>query len=861
MKLMPAVATPGAGHAGRTHVWGVASAPSLDGPRRFAGCGPRPGGVRSRPSHARATWTRDRIIRATSLGTLLVLTALLYLVGLSASGYANEFYSAAAQAGSTNWWSLLWGSSDAGNSITVDKPPASIWVMALSVRLFGLSSWSILVPQALMGVACVAVLYRAVSRDFGHWCGLLAGLALATTPVACLMFRFNNPDALLMLLLVGSASCLLRVLSFGRGATGGVKGSPTATEEPATVAGPSVADNRRRTAWMALAGALMGLAFLTKQLQAFLVLPGFGVAFLVASPTRLRRRLLDAVVALGALALAAGWWVLLTVVVPAGMRPYIGGSETNSFVELTFWYNGLGRIFGNTVGNGSMASQGILMGTGGEASLARLLSAEWGTQWSWLFPAALVGLVVVVAAAGRSPRTDGRRAQAIVWGGWLLVTFVTFSYMEGTIHQYYTVALAPATAALAAMGARVLWERREAVWARAVAALAAVLGAGWSVVLVARTSWHVTLLAGAVATLLVAALALGVACALLRGRGSGRVAMLSRACAGLAIAACLVVPVAHSLYTAAQGHHGSIVTAGPSVEGASGMGAPGGAGGTGNGGAGNGSAGGIGAGGAGNGGLPGDGAGGAANGGLPDGGAGAAGSDANSDGGGDSGSADGPGNGDGSDGMGAQGMVGGGMRSRDGGSVPSDGGSAAGSDGSASSGAGSGAVPGDGAASASDPDGAASGSGQVPDGSDGAPSAGGSPAGGDGGGMGAMLGMGGGTSVSSEVESLLLEDADSYTWVAAAIGSQSAAGYQLATERAVMPIGGFNGTDPSPMLDQFKEYVSEGRIHYFIAGGQGGGGRGGASSDSSEITSWVEENFESVTVDGVTLYDLTQPKA
>ena len=125
---------------------------------------------------------------------------MLYLWGLS--GWANSFYSAAAQAGAQNWEAFFYGSSDAANSITVDKPPAAIWVMALSVKAFGLSSWSLLVPQALMGVASVFILYLFVSRYFGKPAGLLAGAILATTPVATLMFRFNNPDALLVLLLV-----------------------------------------------------------------------------------------------------------------------------------------------------------------------------------------------------------------------------------------------------------------------------------------------------------------------------------------------------------------------------------------------------------------------------------------------------------------------------------------------------------------------------------------------------------------------------------------------------------------------------------------------------------------------------------
>ncbi|MGZ4553598.1 MAG: glycosyltransferase family 39 protein, partial [Mycobacteriaceae bacterium] len=150
------------------------------------------------------------------LVALLVATAVFYLWGLSASGYANSFYSAAVQAGSVSWKAFFYGSSDAANSITVDKPPASLWVMALSVRVFGLSSWSILAPQALEGVATVALLYAVVRRRFGPAAGLISGLVLALTPVAALMFRFNNPDALLTLLMVASVWALMRGVEDGR---------------------------------------------------------------------------------------------------------------------------------------------------------------------------------------------------------------------------------------------------------------------------------------------------------------------------------------------------------------------------------------------------------------------------------------------------------------------------------------------------------------------------------------------------------------------------------------------------------------------------------------------------------------------
>lgn len=394
-----------------------------------------------------------------------------------------------------------------------------------------------------------------------------------------------------MLLLLSCVYCVVRAMGEGRDS---VDGRGWCTDVKA---------NRSRTRWMALAGIAMGFAFLTKQLQAFLVLPGIGVAFLMASPTRLRRRLLDALVAIVAMVVAGGWWVLLTVVVPADMRPYFGGSETNSFVELTFMYNGLGRILGNTAGNGTMAAKGIQMSTGGESSPMRLLSGIWATQWSLLLPASVVGAIAALIASGRPKRTDSKRAQAIIWAGWLLVTFAVFSYMKGTIHQYYTIALVPAVAALVGICARVLWERRGKAWAR-VASVVAVAGtAAWSCVLVSGTDWlrmplmvATGVLAAGSVTLMVIGWAMdGKASKVAMGHvgaadGTDGISTLTTStdpatgfpmparvvCVLLAVASGLTVPVAHSLYTATQGHHGSIVTAGPNVNGSDAMGGMGG---------------------------------------------------------------------------------------------------------------------------------------------------------------------------------------------------------------------------------------------------------------------------------------------
>lgn len=667
---------------------------------------------RGRPDDPR--WARPALLG------LLLATAALYLWNLSASGYANSFYSAAVQAGSRSWQALFFGSLDAGNAITVDKPPAALWPMALSVRLFGLNSWAILVPQVLMGVATVGVLHAAVRRRFSPAAGLIAGAVLALTPVAALMFRFNNPDALLALLMTVTVYCVLRALEHGR------------------------------TKWLVWAGVAVGFAFLTKTLQAFLILPPLAVLYAVCAPVRPRKRLGQLALSAGAMVVAGGWWVAIVELWPASSRPYIGGSQNNSFLELTFGYNGLGRINGEetgSVGGGGGPGGGGGGGQWGETGIGRMFNSEIGGQISWLLPAALVLLVAGLVLTRKARRTDTARAAFVAWGSSLLMTAAVFSFMAGIFHQYYTVALAPYIAALVGMGATVLWEERAKWWACGVLGAAVVGTSLWAYVLLGRTPDHLPWLRW---TVLIAGLVAAVAL-LFAGRAGRHLALTA---AGLGLAASVAGPVAYTLSTVDSAHTGSIVTAGPASAGR--MGGPGG-GGPG-------------------GGRPGGGQQGAPQGGLP-GGGGAGNGNGNGNG-------TGPGKGPGSGTTPGQGGRGGGMR----------------------------------------------------------------------GGMGGLLD---GAQVSAKAKKLLETDAGDYTWAAAAIGSQNAASYQLATGDPVMAIGGFNGSDPAPTLAQFKRYVADGEIHYFIAGGMGGmGGAGG----SSEITSWVESTFEKVTVGSATFYDLTAPE-
>jgi 4-amino-4-deoxy-L-arabinose transferase-like glycosyltransferase len=409
-----------------------------------------------------APWERPGLL------ALLATTAVLYLWGLGSNGWANSYYAAAAQAGTQSWKALLFGSFDAGNAITVDKPPAAMWVMGLSGRLFGFSEFTMLLPQALMGVAAVAVLYATVRRCSGPGAGLIAGTALALTPVATSMFRYNNPDALLVLLLVIAAYCTVRAIGTA-----------------------SVAS---MTKWMALTGCAVGFAFLTKMLQAFLVLPGLGIAFLIAGGATVGKRVGALAVGVVSMVFSAGWYIALVSLWPADARPYIAGSTDNNLLQLAFGYNGIERITGNNQPGGGGHFQGGPGGEGGrnvffggQPGIGRLFNDFMGTEVSWLLPAALIGLAAGLWFTRRSPRTGKVRASLILWAGWLFVTGAVFSYMDGTVHPYYAVALAPAVAALLGIAVAELWHGRQFLVPRLV--LTAMLaGTGvWTFILLNRT--------------------------------------------------------------------------------------------------------------------------------------------------------------------------------------------------------------------------------------------------------------------------------------------------------------------------------------------------------------------------------------
>ncbi len=482
-------------------------------------------------SRVRGEYGRATLFEAAGFGGLLLMASMLYLWNITINGMANSYYAAAAQAASVNWTAWLFGSLDAANFMSVDKPPVSTMIMGLFGRAFGFSSWSMLLPHALAGVATVVLVYMAVRRWYGVKSALIAGAVMALTPAAALMFRFNNPDSFLTLFLTASAYAFLRAF-----------------------------DSKKSALWLSVAGLLAGFAFNTKMLQGLLVLPVMVVLYMAcAKPTAMTRVWHLSVASIATVA-STFWWSVLVWLMPAAHRPWIGSTNNNNIWSLIFGYNGFGRLFGGRGGVPGGAGGGPGgVGFGGETGVLRIFNESFGPNIAWLVPTALIGGGLVIWLLRHAPRDNKERAGVLLWLGWLFIHIVVFSMTSGTIHPYYVVAMAPAVAALVGIGVPYIWKaytRRTHVWwivplTIATTTITSVIMLGY------RNDWLIlTWLVGVAGVI-----AMGIAVI-----SPTYISMwLRRMMLACAVISACVAPIAYSVSTVMAAHSGSIPTVGPNA--------------------------------------------------------------------------------------------------------------------------------------------------------------------------------------------------------------------------------------------------------------------------------------------------------
>jgi 4-amino-4-deoxy-L-arabinose transferase-like glycosyltransferase len=428
----------------------------------------------------------------------MLLAALLRLWGLTRNQFGNTYYAAAVRSMLESWHTFFFASFDPAGVVSVDKPPVALWVQTASARLLGFSSLAVLLPQALEGLLSVALVYALVRRRFDRWAALLAALAMAVCPIAVAVDRFNNVDSCLVLILLLAAVLLSR-----------------ATETA-------------RRGLLLLAMAIVGIAFNSKMMAAFVVLPAFYLLYFVGAAASLRKRLADLSLASLVLFVVSLSWPLAVDLTPPGQRPFVGSTQDNSMITLSLGWNGFQRLLsrGRRFGGPEVGARPSSAGAGGPAAERqairppgaraggrlggrrmgqfmvtadpgplRLTDGNMASQVLWLLPLALLGLLVATGKLPRGLPIPVAQHPLLLWSGWLASYAVAFSFMRGAMHVYYMVMLGPPMAALLGIGCRALWlEFREGKRALLLP-LGLLATAGWQMFLLRDyPEWEIRLL-------------------------------------------------------------------------------------------------------------------------------------------------------------------------------------------------------------------------------------------------------------------------------------------------------------------------------------------------------------------------------
>ena len=380
-----------------------------------------------RASDPQPSWARPLLL------AIALVSVILYT--WRAGTYLEVYYAATVRSMSMSWHNFFFAAFDPAGTVTLDKLPGAFWVQALSVRVFGLHTWAILLPQVVEGVLSVLVIYRIVRRLSGPAAGLVAAVILALSPAAVALNRGNISDTLMILLLLLGANSTVTAVTTGR------------------------------WAHLLAAGAWVGLAFQAKMIEAWIVLPALVLFYLFAATGDGLRRLLR----VGLMGVVAGMvsmsWMTVVTLFAATSRPYVDGSQHNSLFQQVFVYNGFGRLDQVSPNQQLSHSIGLRIPLPPPAAWNRLLVGSFGRDIGWLLPAAFILAAIGLVVTWRRPRRDLPRASFVLWGTWLVALVLTFS-VSASINSYYLAALSPPIAGLVGSGSITLWSHRETTWAR-----------------------------------------------------------------------------------------------------------------------------------------------------------------------------------------------------------------------------------------------------------------------------------------------------------------------------------------------------------------------------------------------------------
>jgi 4-amino-4-deoxy-L-arabinose transferase-like glycosyltransferase len=356
-----------------------------------------------------------------ALGGVLALSVFFNFYDLTEQGFFEYYFAAGVKSMLMSWHNFFFVSFDPAGFEAVDKPPLGFWFQVLSAKFLGFSAFSVLLPEALAGVLAVALLFHLVRRVFGPVAGLIASLVLTLSPISVVTNRNDLVDSLLVL------TVLLATWAVSKAAETG------------------------RLRWLCLCAVFVGLGFNIKMLQAYLVVPAFGLVYLLGAPVRWRTKPGHLALALGVLLVVSLSWATIVDLTPASQRPFVGSSPTNSELDLAFGYNGALRL---------TANEGILKYWDweiGRPGPLRFFEQPMGGQLSWFLPLALLSILALSWQTRVRLPLERRQQAHVLWGCWLLTMLVFFSIAH-YFHLYYLSMLAPAIAALVGAGVVTLWQ-------------------------------------------------------------------------------------------------------------------------------------------------------------------------------------------------------------------------------------------------------------------------------------------------------------------------------------------------------------------------------------------------------------------